>query len=206
MRIIKITAKTVLILLFLLILALPVIFIVSTTDEAYSIDQVIVNYYISDFDTEKQRVDAIQQACEKYCKSKTLRKIECLFNSYTSILEKDGEISYSFDEFNDNSKEGGNVSNSTIYYKTNNNNIYKIELSDGAGKAIALGGTDLNPQNWTMSINEIVDSFVEKYTNNKLFEVPHPYLKVTIANDKAVCLLFSEDKKGYIEEVVFPLT
>lgn len=205
MRIIKRIALSIVLLLAVFVVFIVAVIFDGAMEEAGSNYQFSVNYSISDFNTEKQRADDVQKACEKYCASKTLKQMECIFKGYDNIIEKDGEIVYGFYELIDDSREGGNVSTAKVYYSTVSNKIYKIDTFGGPGKACDLGGKDLNPQMWTLSINEMVDLFVEQYTEAKLTEVSKPYLKITVNNDKAVCWLFSEDKKGYIEEVVYTL-
>lgn len=174
-------------------------------EEIVSTYEIPMDFYISETNSETERIRAIQKSCEEYCKFKTLKKIEYTFTGYENIVHKDGSIVYGFEEYIDDSKEGGNVSVAQVHYNLNTNHLYRVDVFDGAGKAGSIGGKDLDFQNWNLSIDDIVDTFIEQYTQECLAEIQSPYLKVTIANDRAKCCLFSEDRKGAIETSTFDM-
>ena len=164
-----------------------------------------LNIELPNIQNEYKRISAIKNACKEDCSTKDLKKIECNFNGYENILAKNGEVIYSFEELTDDSKEGGNVAVANIYFDTGTEKLYKIDFYNGAGKAYSIGGENLDVEAWTLSVSDIVDMFVLRYTEKTLSEVQGARLNISIKNDVAFCTLFSDQQKGYIEKMTFDL-
>lgn len=205
MKVIKVTLISVLSIVAVLIIAMMIWLFVGAAEESTSDFSKEVNIGIPNAETESERITAIKTECAKYCSSKALKKIEYTYRGYENILAKNGDIVYGFEEYIDESKEGGNVSVANIYYNTNTETLYKIDFFDGAGKAYSIGGDNLDVEAWTLSVNDIADMFTERYTADELSKVPEACLEITVKNDIAYCSLSSERQSGSIAEMTFDL-
>ena len=183
------------------------IFVLSSChlNESYSIKTIQTDIIVNDVYNEQSLARFVCDKLPDYCVFEELKEIELLLDGVNSINEKSGHLTFSFSHYIDENREGGNISAIKVKIDMKRNKIYEYELFNGASKAYSVATDSLNLNNWSLSISDVLESFISSHKEEIYFEIHNPKIKISVVKDKAQIMLFGEEKRSYISTETYDL-